>query len=47
MTPELMGILGVGLALAGLLLAAWRDIRADIRAVNARIDAILLKRAEP
>ena len=35
MTPELIGILAMGGTLAGLMLALWRDTRADIHALRA------------
>ena len=35
MTPELIGILAMGGTLAGLMLALWRDTRADINALRA------------
>ncbi|MDE0100996.1 MAG: hypothetical protein OXN89_01325 [Bryobacterales bacterium] len=31
MTPELLGILGVGVTLAGLVITVWIDIRGDIK----------------
>ena len=43
MSAELAAILAtvltVGVGLAGLILALWRDLRADIRALRASIDA--------
>lgn len=35
MTPELIGILAVGVTLIGLLLALWRDTRTEIHALRA------------
>ena len=35
MTPELIGILAMGGTLAGLMLALWRDTRADIHTLRA------------
>ncbi len=32
-------VLTVGVGLAGLIVALWRDLRADIRALRASIDA--------
>ena len=37
MTPELIGILAVGATLTALLLALWRDARADNRALRAEV----------
>ena len=37
MTPELIGILAMGGTLAGLMLALWRDTRADIQNLRAEI----------
>ena len=37
MTPELIGIVAVGVALAGLVLVSNRGIRAEIRDVRAEI----------
>ena len=39
MTPELIGILAMGGTLAGLMLALWRDTRADIHALRAEVRA--------
>ena len=39
MTPELIGILAVGATIIGLLLALWRDARADIQALRAEVRA--------
>ena len=39
MTPELIGILAVGATMIGLLLALWRDARADIQALRAEVRA--------
>ena len=40
MTPELIGILAMGGTLAGLMLALWRDTRADIHALRADNQAL-------
>ena len=40
-TPELIGILTVGVAVIGLLLASRRDARADIQALRAEVRADL------
>ena len=44
MSAELVGILGVGAALfvglGGLTLALWRDVRADVHALSARVDGL-------
>ena len=37
MTPELIGILATGGTLAGLMLALWRDTRADIQNLRAEV----------
>ena len=39
MTPELIGILAMGGTLAGLMLALWRDTRADNHALRAEVRA--------
>ncbi len=39
MTPELIGILAVGATIIGLLLALWRDARADTQALRAEVNA--------
>lgn len=39
MTPELIGILAVGATMIGLLLAFWRDARADIQALRVEVNA--------
>ena len=39
MTPELIGILAMGGTLAGLMLALWRDTRADIQNLRAEVRA--------
>ena len=39
MTPELIGILAVGVTLIGLLLALWRDTRTEIHALRAEARA--------
>ena len=44
LTPELIGILSVGIALAGLMAAIWLDLRADVRTLreeNRRAEAEL------
>jgi len=38
-TPELIGILATGGTLAGLMLALWRDTRADIQNLRAEVRA--------
>ena len=40
MTPELIAILGVGVALAGILLATRRDINTRLDRVEARMDRL-------
>ena len=40
MTPELIGILAMGGTLAGLMLALWRDTRADFHALRADNQAL-------
>ena len=40
-TPELIGILAMGGTLAGLMLALWRDTRADIQNLRAEVRADL------
>ena len=44
MSAELAGILSVGAALlvglGGLTLALWRDVRADVHALSARVDGL-------
>ena len=44
MSAELVGILSVGVALfvglGGLTLALWRDVRADVHALSARVDGL-------
>lgn len=40
MSPELIGILGVGVALAGLILTGKRDTDRRIDALAARISAV-------
>ena len=37
MTPELIGILAVGATMIGLLLALWRDARADTQALRVEV----------
>ena len=39
LAATLATVLTVGVGLAGLILALWRDLRADIRALRASIDA--------
>ncbi len=39
MSAELAAILSVGGVLAGLILAAWRDVRAEVRTLSNRLDA--------
>ena len=39
MTPELIGILAVGATMIGLLLALWRDARADTQALRMEVRA--------
>ena len=39
MTPELIGILAVGVTVIGLLLALWRDTRTEIHALRAEARA--------
>ena len=38
MTPELIGILAVGATMIGLLLAFWRDARADTQALRVEVN---------
>ena len=40
MSPELIAILAVGIALAGLLLDTWRVLRGDTRAIREEMRAI-------
>ena len=40
MSAELIGIISVGAALGGLTLALWRDVRADVHALSARVDGL-------
>ena len=44
MSAELVAILSVGVALfvglGGLTLALWRDVRADVHALSARVDGL-------
>ncbi len=39
-TPELIGIVTVGVALVGLNLALWRDGKSDIAAVRSELTAV-------
>lgn len=40
MSPELIGILAVGAALAGVTVASWRDIRADMHKLDERLSSL-------
>lgn len=38
MSPELIGILGVGAAVIAVVFAVWRDVRTDVRHLTSRVD---------
>lgn len=38
MSPELIGILGVGAAVIAVVVAVWRDVRTDVHHLTNRVD---------
>ena len=46
MTPELIGIVAVGVALAGIVLVSIRELRGEIKSVRAEIKAVRGEMAE-
>ena len=38
MSPESITVVSVGIALAGLILGFWRDVRSDMQKLTERVD---------
>ncbi|MYD94271.1 MAG: hypothetical protein F4Y02_11410 [Chloroflexi bacterium] len=38
MSPETTAVVSVGIALAGLIVGFWRDVRAEMKALTKRVD---------
>ena len=40
MSPETVAVVSVGVALAGLIVGFWRDVRGDMRELTNRVDIL-------
>ena len=40
MSPETVAVVSVGVALAGLIVGFWRDVRGDMRELTNRVDVL-------
>ena len=38
MSPETIAVVSVGIALAGLIVSLWRDLRRDLQTLTRRVD---------
>ncbi len=38
MSPEITAVVSVGIALAGLIVGFWRDVRGEMKALTKRVD---------